>query len=817
MSMDVRKVKLDFNKSFQSDIPSVQGDTGRSIEFQIMDGSIAKNITGETIKIFGLKPDGHRVFNNAVITDAEAGKCTVQLTQQMLCIAGTLQCTLVRYKNNQKLSSRKFNIDVAESVADDIEIESTNEYLALTEALNVTKDNLNDAVEAKVNQMLADGDLANMTIKPKSVTGDKLSDTAGDGLILTKSVNLFNKDSIITGKYLNGTNQEVASSGACYGTEYIPVDFGKMYSFTGFYGNTSQMVLYDGTKQPLGVLYSSYCKGSYGDYKTKIGYKWENDQWKPKTEFNEVAYVRINTTENASTGYMLVEGETLPSEYKPHVVDYKLKSQLLINCIKELAELQISADIASGKIKTKIEDGEVTDVKLSENAGDGLVIENSTNLFNKNEVAEGYLKENGDIVSGNSCHSDFIPVEHGAIYSFTGHYNNVYQFLTYDENKQLIEVMYTNYMKGSYGNYQIKIGYKWDSQWIDRQKATVKYIKVNVVTSGIENYMFVKSETMPSEYIPFGSSCEFKSEKLKSAVNKIVEDRVGGKSTNELVISCWGDSKTEGNQDNTGVTYPGELQRLISEGGYDGVTVNNFGIGGEYSSEVAQRQGGLPLLVQPFTIPATATKVNISLNGRLRIASKHKFNPCYINAVEGEIIHDWGDNSQKKFTFKRTEPGAAVEIKYPMTILNQCMLQNRNDVLIIDVGTNGGYSSIDNLIQQIRCMIDFSTSKEFIVIGMANHLEYSFGSTGETYETMENKFQAEFGNRYINLRKTYVDYGLALAGLTATSQDTADINAGIPPQSLYKKGDNYHENQHGYKVKAKLVYDKLISLGILNK
>lgn len=135
MSMDVRKVKLDFNRSFQFDIPSVQGDTGRSIEFQIMNGSLPIDITGETVKIFGLKPDGFRVFNNATITDAINGKCTVDLTPQMLCVAGTVQCTLVRYENNQKLSSKKFNITVAESVADDIEIESTSEYLALIDAL----------------------------------------------------------------------------------------------------------------------------------------------------------------------------------------------------------------------------------------------------------------------------------------------------------------------------------------------------------------------------------------------------------------------------------------------------------------------------------------------------------------------------------------------------------------------------------------------------------------------------------------------------------------------------------------------------------
>lgn len=200
MSMDVRKIKLDFNRTYQYDIPSVQGDTGRSIEFQIMNGSVAEDITGEAVKIFGLKPDGHRVFNNAKITDAANGKCTVVLTQQMLCVAGTLQCTLVRYKSGERLSSRKFKIDVAESVADDIEIESTSEYKGLTDLIN-TVDNFKSIQQQIDNLVLgAVGDGNNPEIiqarDTETVLNNRISKIEDGSRINELSINKLMKDDI---------------------------------------------------------------------------------------------------------------------------------------------------------------------------------------------------------------------------------------------------------------------------------------------------------------------------------------------------------------------------------------------------------------------------------------------------------------------------------------------------------------------------------------------------------------------------------------------------------------------------------------------
>jgi lysophospholipase L1-like esterase len=48
-------------------------------------------------------------------------------------------------------------------------------------------------------------------------------------------------------------------------------------------------------------------------------------------------------------------------------------------------------------------------------------------------------------------------------------------------------------------------------------------------------------------------------------------------------VACWGDSLTQGNQDLTGVSYPGVLQQLL------GVPVYNGGVDGQTSTQIAAR------------------------------------------------------------------------------------------------------------------------------------------------------------------------------------------------------------------------------------
>lgn len=270
-------------------------------------------------------------------------------------------------------------------------------------------------------------------------------------------------------------------------------------------------------------------------------------------------------------------------------------------------------------------------------------------------------------------------------------------------------------------------------------------------------------------------------------------------------IACWGDSKTEGGQE-SGISYPGILQELLQQEGYQ-IEVFNFGANGERTTEIMQRQGSYPFMVQPFTIPASAAKeVKIAINSRLRVPEAG-CNPCYIAGVEGSIRHDWSDPSQTTFYFQRKRDGLEVFVSEPTQIETDAMRNHRNDLMVLDIGYNGGFAGIDNWIEQLFQMIAYSECKDYIVIGRASHY-YTESSN------LEQKFTRAFENRYINLCKYYIDEGLQKAGIEPTAGDLADIAARCPPRSLFL--DEHHENHFGYAIKAQLVFDKLKELGYIS-
>lgn len=74
-------------------------------------------------------------------------------------------------------------------------------------------------------------------------------------------------------------------------------------------------------------------------------------------------------------------------------------------------------------------------------------------------------------------------------------------------------------------------------------------------------------------------------------------------------VNAWGDSLTAGNQDGTGVTYPGVLGTLFSPG----ISINNQGVGGNTSTQIATRFAA--------DLPYTAQKINVIWSGRNNFAN----------------------------------------------------------------------------------------------------------------------------------------------------------------------------------------------------
>jgi lysophospholipase L1-like esterase len=312
---------------------------------------------------------------------------------------------------------------------------------------------------------------------------------------------------------------------------------------------------------------------------------------------------------------------------------------------------------------------------------------------------------------------------------------------------------------------------------------------------------------------------EFPTKTYPLVVNKIMSINIS-KINGKVIVSCWGDSLTRGV--GVGSSYSKAFPYVLY-GLLDGREVINCGVGGENTIDIASRQGGLPNIVKPFTIPANTSKVEVKLTniyggstGILlqggsaldpttgQYVMTAQINPCSINGVEGTLTYENG-----KYYFSRFENGESVIVSRPTTLITYAMKSMRDNINIIWLGTNGGFSTSAELIEYIEAMIDYMTpiNKKYIVFGI-HHL---VSTVTETFETIEKNMTLHFGRHYINQRKYMIEYGLSDAGITPTVEDTTAISQGkIPPSLLY---DDAHYNDKGYNIIANLAAERGKELG----
>ena len=134
--MNTKIIKLNINKPVYGTILAKQGDTqSRFLLFKLLDNSIPFNLLNRTVRVYAIKPDGTEVFNDLVVNDTDKGYCTLELTSQMLALAGIVKMELVVTELDKKLTSIPFDLEVLPSINSDNAIVSTNEFTALINGL----------------------------------------------------------------------------------------------------------------------------------------------------------------------------------------------------------------------------------------------------------------------------------------------------------------------------------------------------------------------------------------------------------------------------------------------------------------------------------------------------------------------------------------------------------------------------------------------------------------------------------------------------------------------------------------------------------
>lgn len=546
-----------------------------------------------------------------------------------------------------------------------------------------------------------------------------------------------------------------------------------------------------------------------------------------------------NDTTNETTEIVdiniLPEVDTVPDGKKMMFIDSednsggtitfeKMRKQIADNATDPVARAQI-ANIAKLPAGSTTGDAELSDIRVGadgktyETAGDA-VREQIKNAKQAAEDATASLKE--DITaSSNEMYkkeereiavepSDYNLLENKVAYIDT---NN--EIMTYENANAY--VMHKNVISGE--KYRILSQTHGSVNTLLYAICDSNGKVINSAKMGVSPNTYITTEiSIPSNGVELYLN-EFPTQTYPLVVNKIeifIVSKINGKET----VNCWGDSLTRGVGvgDSYSKAFPYVLHGLL-----DGRKVTNCGVGGENTINIASRQGGLPNIVKPFTIPANASKVEVKLTniyggstGILlqggsaldpttgKYVMTAQINPCSINGVYGTLTYENG-----KYYFSRSENGESVIVSRPTPLITYAMKSMRDNINIIWIGTNGGFTTSAELIEYIDAMIDYMTpiNKKYIVFGI-HHL---VSTVTETFETIEKNMTLHFGRHYINQRKYMIEYGLSDAGITPTNEDTAAISQGkIPPSLLY---DDVHYNDKGYNIIANLVVERGKELG----
>ena len=211
--------------------------------------------------------------------------------------------------------------------------------------------------------------------------------------------------------------------------------------------------------------------------------------------------------------------------------------------------------------------------------------------------------------------------------------------------------------------------------------------------------------------------------------------------------------------------------------------------------------------------------------------------PAYlaVNTPEEEI-NCWGDSITEGYgSYVFTYPEVLEQLtgvpainlgvggEDSMQIMRRCHLygSQEEDILVIQMGDNGGWSDIDELIRQYRSMIRRAGTERYIIVSSTDDpddFDQIWGYTTEPIGLRDTWYEAmlreAFGDHLFIGRKYLIENGLSINNLEETEEDRERAEKGdISLQLRIPEIDNTHLNDEGYRALAWGIYEKGAELG----
>lgn len=247
-----------------------------------------------------------------------------------------------------------------------------------------------------------------------------------------------------------------------------------------------------------------------------------------------------------------------------------------------------------------------------------------------------------------------------------------------------------------------------------------------------------------------------------------------------------------------------------------GRSVANRGSGGQDTLNIVQRQGGAPITVAAFTMPASGS-VTVTLTNGDPFYSK---GGTYIAKINDIAVAVAPTATQNQWTMTRTNAGEAISVGEGSIIILDEQESFRNKTLILQPGPNFGAPTTAPTRQQMRPYLELTANaiahlkpkiKKFLVIGdYTPAVSSKDKSKLRDHVVLFNQMlkelvgEAHFIDWHSYGSKQAIYDGVALGLISSvTAQDIGDMDAGFVPNSL--TSDGIHANAAFKTLQAKFI------------
>lgn len=260
----------------------------------------------------------------------------------------------------------------------------------------------------------------------------------------------------------------------------------------------------------------------------------------------------------------------------------------------------------------------------------------------------------------------------------------------------------------------------------------------------------------------------------------------------------WGDSLTYTDYSGIPGAWVAQLAALTGKNHFNG------GWSSQTTDQIAARQGGLPSMVTVSgnVIPASGSvSVTLAKPKPVRQAGS-RFVMGSLAGVPGKMQEATTD----AVTFTRTTPGDATACPPGTLFMPDDSTVYADRTVTIWTGRNDVYTTPpDVVVSHIQAMVDYLTPRVKRVLILEVPPSETSTATHALLLAINNAIKAAFPSQYVPIA-TYLRTQAAAdaAGITFTTDDQADIAAGITPRSF--RVDNMHFNATGCTAIAAYLY-----------